>query len=177
MSNDSDRILMRHRVCNVPVEHPFLSVGFLVDPVVREQHDYARDPERYAGRDDGVFLVDGERTLVGIEMLVRQMLVGGVPTGEYRQERYEDGRYPDRRQHDHGPGLGHDQRIVEWLHNRVIPIDADAAQVQYGHCGEVHVHRVPDVAHEPSEHPAVCDLKAGVEAHGEYGDQHVGQGQ
>jgi len=102
---------------------------------------------------------------------------GRVPASKYRRERYEHRRHPHGRQHDYRPGLGHDQWVVQGLDNGVVPVHADAAQVQYGHGGEVHVHRVPDIAHEPTEHPAAGHLEAGVEAHCEYGHQHVGQGQ
>lgn len=160
-----------------PVEHALLSVGLLVDAVVREQHDDTRHPERHAGRHDSVLLVDDERAHVRVTEPFAVVRGRRVPAGEYRRERYEHGRHPHRGQHDHRPGLGHDQRIVERLNDGVVPVHADAAQVKYGHGGEVHVHRVPHVAHEPAEHPAAGQLEAGVEAHGEYGHQHVGQGQ
>lgn len=58
-----------------------------------------------------------------------------------------------------------------------VPVHADAAQVKYGHGGEVHVHRVPDVAHKAAEQPPAGHFERRVEAHGEYGDKHVGQRQ
>jgi len=49
--------------------------------------------------------------------------------------------------------------------------------VQYGRGGEVHVARVPHIAHEVPEYPLAADQLAGVERHRHDGHQHVGERQ
>jgi len=108
---------------------------------------------------------------------VGQILVCGVPAVEDGHERDDARRHPrDEQQERHQP-LGDQHRVLERLDNGVVPVHADAAQVQYGRGGEVYVARVPHVAHEVPEHPLAADQLAGVERHRHDGHQHVGERQ
>ena len=113
-----------------------------------------------------------------MQLPVVKVFLSGVPAHEDGEEGHQRRRTPDHRQHNGQFSLSHYERIVERLHDSVIAVDADAAEVEDGHGGEVDVQGVPDIAHEVSEEPpALGDLDAEVEAHGPDGDQHVGQGQ
>lgn len=113
--------------------------------------------------------------VIRVGLPVGQILVRGVPAVEYRHERYDARRHPrDQQQERHQP-FGDQNRILERLYDRVVPVHADATQVQYGCGGEVHVTGVPHVAHKVPEHPFTADLLAGVERHGHDRHQHVGE--
>jgi len=105
------------------------------------------------------------------------MFGGRVPTEEYRQERYERRQRPHVQQHVQNGALRHGDRVLQRADDGVVPVHADAAQVQYGRGREVHVQAVPHVAHDVAEHPLSGDLDAGVERHGAQGDQEVGERQ
>jgi len=81
------------------------------------------------------------------------MLLRRVPAQKYRYETYQGRQRPSTAQHRghrYGP---HDSRILQRSDYRVVPIDADAAEMQDGCCAEVNVHRVPNVAHDISQQP------------------------
>lgn len=87
--------------------------------------------------------------------LVRHDLVilCGVPSAKDRREGDDRGREPRQEQHDRHHPLGHVDRVLEWFDDRVVSVHTDAAEVQDRRGGEVHVQRVPHVAHELREHP------------------------
>lgn len=105
------------------------------------------------------------------------MLLRRVPTHEDWEEGYESRRTPNHREHDNQFTLGHYERIVERLYNGVVSVYANTTKVEYGHCREVNVQRIPDVTHEVAEQPPSGRLDTEVEAHGPDGDEHVGQGE
>ena len=78
--------------------------GHLVDFVVGEQHDGARDPKGDAGRDNGVDLVDDELALIGMLSSLFQVVLGCVPAKKDRHER--DGARPR-------PNVGQHQSHLE----------------------------------------------------------------
>lgn len=75
------------------------------------------------------------------------------------------------------PRLGHDERIVQWLDDRIVPIHRDAAQIQDARRREVHIGAVPQVAHHRPEKPAPRQLDGCVEGHRDERHEHVGHGQ
>lgn len=67
--------------------------------------------------------------------------------------------------------------IVERLHNGVVAIDTDAAQMENTRGAEIDVQAVPHIAHEVPEEPSVEDFHAEVETHRAERDEHVGEGE
>jgi hypothetical protein len=59
----------------------------------------------------------------------------------------------------------------------LLPIYRDAAEVEGGDGGRVHVHRVPEVTHEEAEVPPPRDLHGRLEGHREERDKEVGEGE
>lgn len=58
-----------------------------------------------------------------------QKFIGRIPAHKNRKERQECGRTPHDREHDSELMNRYYQRIIQRLNNRVIAIDAYAAQV------------------------------------------------
>lgn len=112
--------------------------------------------------------------MFGAELLVRR---SRVPAHEDGGER-DGGRHePHVRDHErHGP-VRHSDGVLQRPHYGVVAVHTDAAQVEYGHCAEVNVQRVPHVAHEVAEHPLARQLDRGVERHRAQSYQQVGQRQ
>jgi len=146
-------------------------------PVVHDDHDDAGYPKRDGRRYDGVVSVDDENARHWVLAAERLMFGGRVPTEEYRQKRYERRQRPHVQQHVKNRALRHGDRVLQRADDGVVPVHADAAQVQYGRGREVHVQAVPHVAHDVPEHPFAGDLNAGIERHGAQGDQEVGERQ
>lgn len=146
-------------------------------PVVHDDHDDAGYPKRDGRRYDGVVSVDDENARHRVLAAKRLMFGGRVPTEKYRQERYERRQRPHVQQHVQNGALRHGYRVLQRADYGVVPVHADAAQVQYGRGGEVHVQAVPHVTHDVAEHPLSGDLDAGVERHGAQSDQEVGERQ
>lgn len=116
-------------------------------------------------------------TVVRVLGPVLQELVRGVPAVEYGHERDDAGRHPRDQQQERDQPLGDQHRVLERFDDRVVPVHADAAQMQYGRGAEVHVAGVPHVAHEVPEQPPAADQLAGVERHHDDSHQHVGERQ
>jgi len=163
----------QHRIAHAAVHLLFLLVRLLEDPVIRDGHDGARYPEGEAGRDQGVDLVDFE--LAELRMLVpmHAVLLGGVQAVEDRDKGNESWWQPAGEQHEPHHPLRDVGRILERLDDRVVTIDRDAHQMQDRARAEVHVQRVPHVAHEIAEQPPAVHLHARVEGHREHGHEHV----
>lgn len=105
------------------------------------------------------------------------MLVGGVPAEEYGQERDERGQRPHVEQRVEYGALRHCDRVLKRADYRVVPVHADATQVQYRRGAEVHVQAVPHITHHVPEHPLAGDLDAGIERHRAQCNQEIGERQ
>jgi len=105
------------------------------------------------------------------------MVFGGVPAAEDGRKGYDSRSQPRVDQHERHHSFGHVYRVLERLHDGVVAVHADAAQVEDRGSGEVHVQRVPHVAHELREHPVARQLETGVERHHRYGHQDVREGE
>ena len=89
-----------------------MSPGLQVDLVVERDHDEDGQPEGEAGGHDGVGVVHYELALLRVAAPVLEVLGGGVPLQEDRQEGDAGGREPG--QDDHQDGRPHrDQRVVD----------------------------------------------------------------
>lgn len=159
------------------IEHLLLPRSFPVDAVVGVHHDHARDPEGYTGRDNGVRFIDFELARLGIVETFAHVVVRGVPMEEDGDEGDDPRRYPHAREHYRYPFAGHLERVLERPQDGVVSVDADAAQVHDGRRTEEDVARVPEIAQLLAEQPLVRQRHAGVEAHGEQGDEEVGERQ
>lgn len=168
---------VQNDITGCPGQGLTLSNGFFIDPVVHDDHDDAGNPKRDGRRYDGVVPVDDENARHRVLAAERLMFGGRVPTEEYRQERYERRQRPHVQQHVQNGALRHGDRVLKRADDGVVPVHADAAQVQYGRGGEVYVARVPHVAHEVPENPLAADQLAGVKRHRHHGHQHVGERQ
>ena len=76
-------------------------LGLEVYLVVEGDHDQHWQPERDAGRHDGVGRVDDELALLRVLVLVEKILVGRVPAEEDGQEGDAGGRQPGQEDHHH----------------------------------------------------------------------------
>lgn len=152
-----------------------MTVSLLINLVIHRDHDDPGHPETDTGADHGIRFVHLEHAHVRIISSVLEVFLGSVPSGEYRQEAHNRGRAPNHAQHATQSKIRHDQRIVQRLYDRVITIDADAAQMKYGNGAEKHVQRVPHVAHKIAEQPSSREFDRRVERHSENGDQHIRQ--
>ena len=101
------------------------------------------------------------------------MFLGGVPAHEYRYETDESRQKPGAAQHAGDRDPPHDGGIFERPDDRVVPVHADAAEVEDRRGGEVNVQRAPHVAHDPAEHPLAGQLDGRVERHGANRDEKV----
>lgn len=80
-------VVVHHGRANLRLAHELLLTNsFLVDLVVGKQHDEAGYPERDAGGDDGIRLVDSEVADIRVEVSGLEVLVGGVPAQEDRDK-------------------------------------------------------------------------------------------
>ncbi|KAJ1522850.1 hypothetical protein ONE63_001998 [Megalurothrips usitatus] len=154
-----------------------LAHRLLEDAVVHGDHDDARHPEGHRRRDDGVVPVHLEDAQVRVVRDPLEVVVGRVPAGEDGHEADEGGQDPDVGQHEADGAVRHDDGVLQGPHDGVVPVHRDAAQVQDGRGREVHVQRVPQVAHVLAEQPHPRQLHAGVERHGAQGDEQVRHGQ
>lgn len=159
------------------VHLPLLPVGLPEDGQVSEHHYSARYPEGDAAADHGIGFVHAKLAELRVHLDPLQVLVGGVPPEEDRNETDDGGTNPRVQKHERHHPLSHRDVVLERLDYRVVPIHTDAAQMQNGRRGKVNVQRVPYVTHEPSEQPRLENLHARVERHREHSDQHVRQGQ
>lgn len=162
---------------DLPIEHPLLTISLPVNLVIHGDHDDSRQPETDTGANHGIEFVHLEHAHVREIPSELEMLFGGVPAGEDGQEAHHRRRAPNHAQHGAQSKIRHDQWIVQRLHDRVISIHADAAQMKNRNGAEEHVQRVPHVAHEIAEQPSSGQLDRRVERHGENGHQHVSQRQ
>lgn len=104
------------------------------------------------------------------------MIAGRVPAHENGEERHEGRGAPHDCQHHRELTVSHYQRVVQGLHDGVVTVNTDAAQVEDRRRREVNVEGVPHVAHEIPEDPfAVSQLDTKIKTHREYRHQHVGQ--
>lgn len=105
------------------------------------------------------------------------MLIRGVPPHENGNETDESWQQPRTGQHTGDSEPLHDRGVLQRPDNRVIPVHADAAEMQDRGCGEIHVQRAPHVAHDPAEHPSTAQLDGRVERHGANRDEEIGSRQ
>ena len=105
------------------------------------------------------------------------MLVRGVPPHENGNETDESRQQPCTGQHTGDSEPLHDGWILQRPDNGVIPVHADAAEMEDRGRGEVDVQRAPHVAHDPAEHPSAAQLDGRVERHGADRDEEIGSRQ
>ena len=95
-------------------------LGLEVYLVVEGDHDQDRQPERDAGRHDGVGRVDDKLALLWVLVLVEQVLVGRVPAEKDGEEGDAGRRQPGQEDH-HNRRSHRDCGVVhQRLGNRVI---------------------------------------------------------
>lgn len=105
-----------------------------------------------------------------------QVLLRSVPAHEDGDEADEGRQDPCASEHAAHRALPHDDRVLERTDDRVITIDADAAQVQNRGGGKIHVQRVPQIAHERTEEPTTArQFDRRIERHGAHGHQQIGR--
>jgi hypothetical protein len=149
-----------------------------VYPAVHGDHHHSRDPEADGAADQGVVLVDDELAHVGVLLPEDDVVVGGVPAQENGREADQRRQQPHVGQHEGDRLVRHGDGVLQRSDYGVVPVDADAAQVEDRRRGEVHVEGVPHVAHERPEEPLPPGhLDAGVESHRAQSHQHVGHRQ
>lgn len=95
-------------------------LGLEVYLVVEGDHDQHWQPERDAGRHDGVGRVDNELALLWVLVLVEQILVGRVPAEEDGQKGDAGGRQPGQEDHHHRRSHRDRGVVHQGLGNRVI---------------------------------------------------------
>ena len=97
-----------------------MPLGLEVYLVVEGDHDQDRQPERDAGRHDGVGRVDDKLAFLRVLVLVEQVLMGCVPAEEDGKEGDAGGCQPGQEDH-HYRSSHRDRGVVhQRLGNRVI---------------------------------------------------------
>lgn len=150
---------------------------FLINPTVHHNHNDTRYPEADRTTDNGVIIVNDEFAFVRMRQSMRFMLLRRVPTEENRREADQRRKDPNVRQHKADHSVRHGDRVFERSHYRVVPVDADTAQMEYRSGRKVNVERIPHVAHERTEQPLTAQFDARVEGHRAKRHQHIRHGQ
>lgn len=93
------------------------------------------------------------------------MLIRGVPPHEDWYETDQRRQKPRAAQHAGHSQSSHNNRILEWSDDCVVPVHTDATQMEDRGCGKIDVQGTPDVAHNSAEVPTVCQFDRCVEGH------------
>ena len=144
--------------------------GDHVHPEVHDEDDQQRQVE---GEERGEERVPGLLRDHADAVVHRRRL---LPAQE-RPHGDDAGGHPQQDEDGHSLPLGHDARVLEAVFHPDVPVYGDDAQAEDGRGAAEHVHRCPDVAEHPAEHPAAQNLERRGEGQHDDAEQQVRHGQ
>lgn len=92
-------------------------------------------------------------------MTVGQYLWRRLLPAQQRADGDDDGEDPDAQHGEQRPLLCDDHRVLQRVTNADVAVDGDGAQRHDGRRAAQDVHRRPDVAEDPTEHPVIQNLQ------------------
>lgn len=98
----------------------FLAICLAKYCQIGEYHDGAWNPEWYWARYYRIHSIHLEFTYVRMRFYVFFVLVGCVPSGEYRNKWKQCRRYPCVQNHNCNNFLRYGHGIFQWFHNRIV---------------------------------------------------------